>query len=121
MLHEFVIPDHEYSLIKNVHNSFAGHHGVERTLSKLKQCGHNWRYMREHVRRFVKQCPCCQKMSYIRPLIHSRPFTNATYAPFDCVAVDTVGPLPTDDYGNEYVIVVRETFLRVVGLYAVKI
>ena len=76
--------------------------------------------MREHVRRFVKQCPCCLKMSYIRPLIHSRHFTNATYIPFDCVAVDTVGPLPTDSYGTEYVTEVRETFLRVVDLYDVK-
>jgi hypothetical protein len=31
-----------------------------------------------------------------------------------------MGPFPPDDYGNTYVVVVRETFLRVVALYAVK-
>ena len=60
-------------------------------------------------------------MSVIKPTIHTHPFTTASYIPFDRVAVDTMGPFPVDDYGNTYlVVVVRETFLRVVSLYAVK-
>ena len=30
-----------------------------------------------------------------------------------------MGPYPKDEYGNEYVIVIRDTFTRAIGLYAI--
>jgi hypothetical protein len=27
--------------------------------------------MREHVKRYIRQCPCCQKMSYLRTPSHT--------------------------------------------------
>lgn len=80
ILEEFRIPKGKYKLISGVHNSLSGHHGVERTCNKLEQQGHNWPYMREHVKRFIKNnCPCCQKMSFIKIPIHTHPFTTASY------------------------------------------
>ena len=51
LLREFVtIPADKYKILSEVHNSQAGHHGVERTLSKLRELNHEWPEMREHTK-----------------------------------------------------------------------
>ena len=117
---EFTVPDELHRVIAQWHNTNVGHHGVERTLNKLKSAGHNWQYMAEHVRRFIKRCPCCQKMSQIKIPIYTHRYTTSTYAPFERLNIDTMGPFPVDDFGNEYVIVIRDTFTRAIGLYAAR-
>ena len=117
---EFTVPDELHRVIAQWHNTNVGHHGVERTLNKLKSAGHNWQYMAEHVRRFIKRCPCCQKMSQIKIPIYTHRYTTRTYAPFERLNIDTMGPFPVDDFGNEYVIVIRDTFTRAIGLYAAR-
>ena len=56
---EFVIPEREHKTIATAHNEVVGHHGVERTMAKLVAKGKHWKYMREHVKRYIRQCPCC--------------------------------------------------------------
>jgi hypothetical protein len=119
VLDAYKIPDDRFTLIGEYHNSIAGHFGVERTLSKLRQNGHSWLLMREHVRSYIKHCPCCQKMSVLKPIIEAKPFTTATYEPMVRVSIDTVGPLPKKD-GYEYVLVIIDNFTRFVELYPCK-
>ena len=74
ILEEFRIPKDKYKIIAGVHNSLTGHHGVERTCDKLEKQGHKWVYMKEHVKRFIKQnCLCSQKMGYIKIPMHTHP------------------------------------------------
>lgn len=113
------IPNMEYKLISKVHNSTVGHHGVERTLQKLVQQRQEWPHMREHVRKFIRECPCCQLMNQIRIPIRTHPFTTASYAPMECLNVDTIGPVLKDDFGNEYILVVIDCFTRFVELYPI--
>lgn len=121
LLEEFTIPRDKYKIIGGVHNSLAGHHGVERTINKLVQQGRSWTHMREHVKKFITRiCPCCQKMSHIKIPIHTHPFTTASYNVMERVNVDTIGPLPEDEYGNKYIIVMICCFSRFIELYAVK-
>ena len=120
LLDEFKIPHNLYKIISKVHNSVAGHHGVQRTINKLETQGQSWQFMKEHVKRFIKQCPCCQKMSYIKVPIHTHPFTTAAYEPMERINVDSIGPLPPDEYGNAYILVIRDCFTRVVELSATK-
>lgn len=103
-----------------VHNSIVGHHGVERTLELLAKKGHAWDGMRRDVTLFIKNCPFCQKMRELKPLIHARHFTTATYNPFDRVNIDTVGPLPEDERGNQYILVFVDCFSRFVEVFPVK-
>ena len=111
-------------MISSVHNSLVGHHGVERTLERLRSRypseSEKWAYQREHVRHFIKKCPCCQKMSYLKTTIHTLPFTTATYTPWQRINIDTIGPLPPDEHDNKYIIVIIDTFTRYMELYAVK-
>ena len=46
---EFSYSNEIYQTIFKVHNGIIGHHGVERSLEKLKKLGLNWKYMRQHV------------------------------------------------------------------------
>ena len=112
------IPQKEYRLIGRVHNSLVGHHGVERTLGKLlRLCTalklRPWVYMRQHVKLFIKQCPCCQKMSVLKTPIVAHPFTTSSYLPMERLNIDYIGPFPD---GN-YILVILDCFSRWVELY----
>jgi hypothetical protein len=117
LLDEFTIPEVVYEKIKKVHNSKVGHHGVERTLKKLHDQKESWKYMREHIRKFIKMCPCCQTMSQIKTQIHTHPFTTATYAPMVRINVDTINGLPPDVLNNRSLICIKDCFSRWIELY----
>ena len=114
------IPDKAYKANSKVHNSLAGHHGVERTMLNLTRIGDKWPYMREHILLFIKACPCCLKKNNIRVSIHTTPFTTSSYAPMQVINIDTIGPLPKDSEGNQFVLTIIDTFTRYTELYAIK-
>jgi len=126
ILDEFNIPRDLFKIISKCHNSLIGHHGVERTYKKVTEYlletnnKEPWSKMREHIRLFIKLCPCCQKMSRLKMPIHTNPFTTATYSPMERVAVDAIGPLPEDEDGNKHIIVFIDCFSRYVSMYPVK-
>lgn len=107
------ITTEHYDLIAFCHNTIVGHGGVERTLRKLKQLKHNWEYMRTDVKEFIRKCPCCQKMSQIKPAIRALHYTTSTYGPMECLNIDFIGPFP--DRG--YLLVIICTFTRWVEIY----
>jgi len=92
----------QYLEISKVHGPSCGHCGRQVTLKRLRAAGHDWPRMRKHVTQFLRHCPSCQKMSALRPVIHSHPYTLASYRPWDRVAVDTIGPLPVERNGSLY-------------------
>ena len=76
--------------------------------------------IRRYVRKFIQQCPCCQKMSQIKVPIHTKPFTTASHFPMERLNVDTIGPLKEDERGNRYIIAIIDSFTRWIGLYGVR-
>ena len=76
--------------------------------------------IRRFVRKFIQQCPCCQKMSQIKVPIHTKPFTTASYYPMERLNIDTIGPLKEDERGNKYIIAIIDSFTRWIGLYSVR-
>ena len=125
LIDEFKIPRDKYKLIGAVHNSHVGHFGVEKTLSALTLLNPRtgvprntpWPYMREHVKRFIKRCPICQKASTTTIIVQTQNFTTATLEPMERLAVDSLGPLEADEYGMIYIIVIVDCFTRWVELY----
>jgi transposase InsO family protein len=103
------------------HDSLHGHRGVEATLSLLKGIvppAEHWSRMRQDTREFVKQCPCCQFMQSSKTLIATTaPYNVSVRGPMDRLNIDTIGPLPPDEHGNTYIIVVVDVFSRFVELY----
>jgi transposase InsO family protein len=117
------IPDEIRMLIGIVHNGTSGHHGVERTLrmlttptskdSKIILIRKKVPFLRSYIKQYIKQCPCCQKMSMIKIPILTHPFTTSRYYPMENLNIDFIGPYP--DKG--YVFVIIDTFTRWVELY----
>jgi transposase InsO family protein len=117
----YKIPHDIKNMLLKVHNDVAGHHGVLRTLAKLKRhCDATktpyWPNMREHVAHFVKQCPCCQKMSFLKTPIAAHPFTTSSYLPMERLMMDYIGPFPD----GAYILVIICCFTRWTELSSVE-
>ena len=113
------IPADCYKKISAVHNRTIGHSGVEQTISKLAASGQTWRNMRIHVQSFIRKCGYCQANSEKKITVKVKPFTRASYHPMEVLNIDTIGPLPQDDLGNEYILVIIDCFSRWVELYGI--
>jgi transposase InsO family protein len=117
------IPNDLYRAIGAVHNSSVGHLGVDKTREKLiaaeGELVKKYTNLRPYIRQFIKQCPCCQKMSTLRIPIHTHKYTLAAYAPMYRVSIDTINLDEADIYGNKYIIVAIDCFSRWIELYAV--
>ena len=48
------------------------------------------------------------------------PASTVRYEPFECIAVDTLGPLPIDEDGNCYLICIIDCFSRFIELVPAK-
>jgi transposase InsO family protein len=111
----YVINNDNYKIIESVHNAMVGHGGVERTLRKLQDLKLTWKNMRLDVKTYIRECPCCQKMSQIKVPITAYKYTLSTYRPMECLNIDFIGPYP--DKG--FVLNIIDTFTRWVELYVV--
>jgi hypothetical protein len=107
-------------IIREFHGHKPGHFGVSKTVNLMLQAGINYSGMRDHVYQYIRSCPCCQKMSYIKPIIHTSPYVTSTTEPMQRLNIDTIGPMPPDEHGNKYIIVIIDTFSRYVTLHAGK-
>ena len=119
----YEIPTEHWDTIAKYHNSGlkseapGGHGGVERTLRQLDTDGLQWKHRTKHVRRFIRLCPCCQKMNQMKKIIHSYPFTVSTYGLWNTVSVDYIERLVPDQYGNNMIIVIIDNFSRFTDLF----
>ena len=111
--------DHQ-DILKTVHNVTSGHAGTERTLDRLRAKGHKWPGMRQDVMTFVKQCPACQMMRESRIPILVKPFHLSVFNPMERLNIDTIGPLPPDEEGNEHILVIIDVFSRFIELVPCK-
>jgi hypothetical protein len=117
---EHKIPRKLWNTIKTCHNSMVGHCGIERTVQKVLASEHSWPHLRDHVKKFIQRCPCCQKMSVLKIPIHTHPFTLSKYQLGECVYIDYIEKLLPDEAGNDHIIVMIDAFSRWVELYPVK-
>jgi hypothetical protein len=93
-----VISDENYVTISRCHNEIVGHGGAERTLRKIKDLKLSWPSMRADIKQYIRECPCCQKMSQIKTPINVLKFTTSTYRPMECLNIDFIGPYPDKGY-----------------------
>ena len=115
-----VLSPETYRKLAKVHNSQVGHLGVERTMARLKRLDDMWEGMRADIILFIKQCPCCQKMSRIKVPIHTSPFTAASYGLMKKLSMDCMGPLKLTDDEYTHILVIIDNFSRYAALYPIK-
>lgn len=117
---EVIIPPEVYSDIMKMHNDVCGHCGRETTLDRLRRAGIEHPNLRNLVRKFIRECPVCQKNAPYQVEANIQPFTTGSYVLMDRLNVDTIGPLPEDNMGNKYIIVIIDAFSRWVELTPTK-
>jgi hypothetical protein len=105
-----------FKRISKVHNSIVGHLGVERTIKKLLRLDQKWP---SDVRTFIRQCPYCQKMSYLKVPILTSPYTTASYDLTKKISMDCIGPLK-ESKGYTHILTIIDNFSRYVGLYPLR-
>jgi Integrase zinc binding domain len=79
----YILNDDAYQLIEKCHNKINGHGGVKRTMHKFKLLKVKWPNMRLDVKTFIRECPCCQKMSQIKVPIQAYKYVTSTYRPME--------------------------------------
>ena len=114
------LSDETYAKLAKVHNATVGHLGVERTMFRLKRLNDTWPSMRTDIMLFIKQCPCCQKMSRIKIPIHTASFTTASYGLMKKLSMDCIGRLKETEDGYTHILAIIDNFSRYVGLYPIK-
>lgn len=114
------IPEGAWSDIGLCHNASVGHGGLEKTLSHLQRLKKSWKGMREHIRRFIQECPTCQLMNERKLQIKVHPFTTAAYSPMEVLNCDTIGPLKEDRFGFKYIFALIDCFTRWLDLIPMK-
>ena len=128
------IPPALYKILSSVHNSRAGHQGVEHTFQRLAQRRDlipvnapevevfrtHWPKMKAYTKQFIRRCPLCQKMSDVHWAIWTRPLTTAAYDSMEVLNINAIGPLPADKEGNCYVLAIIDCFCRWLELYPLK-
>ena len=71
--------------------------------NKLKRIAHNGNIF-HIVGDYVRRCPICQKTRLDQGEVNVAVAVTNTLEPFECIAMDTIGALPSDDDGSCYII-----------------
>ena len=112
----------QHDLIKACHEHHYAHWGVQKTLNLLKSYHPEetskdlWPTFLQDVRDFIQCCPTCQKMIPLQAVIKAPRFVLSTVSPMTRIAIDTIGPFPTD-MGFSHIIVIIDTFSRYIELF----
>ena len=104
------------AIIKEFHNDVAGHMS---TLERLRKAGHNWRGMRDDIKRFRKNCPGCQFLTPNNRPAHGKHFTVLESRPFKRVYIDAIVEL-NGDPSYRHIVVFICAMSRFVRLFPVK-
>ncbi len=116
----------QLKLIHNAHTWDSVYWRVDRTIDLLKQRQpiltnkDTWPRLSYHVRTYIESCPTCQKMSHILVAIKASRFILSSLRPMVQISMDTIRPLPQDEKGNIYIIVLIDNFTRYLELLAAK-
>jgi hypothetical protein len=76
--------------------------------------------VRELVKKLTSECLICQKVKWQKmPQVESKHHLHGI-APMISLSADTIGPLPEDQFGNKYILVITCNFTKYCELFPVK-
>ncbi|GKT29080.1 hypothetical protein ADUPG1_001032, partial [Aduncisulcus paluster] len=119
-----LVPESDSELVTEVLSAvhddpLAGHVGISKMLECLRDNGVHLGHAAKHAKEHVDKCCVCQRMK-ARLLVRRMMKDTTVNYPFDCVAVDTVGPIMPSDSGNRYLGVMVDMFTRWTEIVATK-
>ena len=94
---------------------FGGHPGINRLVKKIRLSNY-WKNMTKDIKNYVNNCKLCKLNKTLRKNKESLEITNTPQKAFETIVVDTIGPLPKSDDGNEYAITIVNYCILIYGL-----
>jgi Chromo (CHRromatin Organisation MOdifier) domain/Integrase zinc binding domain/Integrase core domain len=96
-----------------------GHFGIKATVDAIREAGFDWPGINADTKKICATCVPCLRHNIAKRGYHPlQPI--AASQPFDHVAVDLAGPLPTSHRGNNYLVLLVDIHTRFVCLRAVQ-
>lgn len=92
---------------------YSGHFGIHKTYLRVRR-RYWWPKLKKFVRHFLRSCTLC--MSYAPSGQRPRWLNLPIGSPFEVIAMDIWGKLPTTEEGNKYVLVIIDHHTRWVEL-----
>ena len=89
----------------------SGHFGVDRTLARLRLTCY-WPNMSTSAALFCRNCNVCAVCKNPRPLPRAELSHVKAGEPFETIAQDIMGPLPTTVNNNKYILVIGDYFTK---------
>lgn len=105
-------------LLESVHGAQVGHWGKQATLAKLAMMNARYEGDEKDVEQWVRTCGICQKGRTAAASLAAANRVTMRKEPWDTVAMDAFGPIPEDEKGNRFVILMVDLFTRFVFLWA---
>ena len=100
------------TLLKELHNSVTGGHlGIKKTLSKTKDRFY-WHKMREDVKYWCTTCDVYASRKPPGKRLRAPIQKYLVGAPLERIAIDIMGPLPTTNKKNSYILVIADYFTK---------
>ena len=111
-------PQDRRKVLAYCHNhKTAGHLGVRKTLSKIRQTFY-WPGMQRDVRHYVKGCDVCSRYKGLTQTKRAPMKTLGAGMPMERIGIDIVGELPRTEEGNRYIVVICDYFTKWVEAFA---
>ena len=109
---KLAVPDSiKREIIKTYHDD-VGHPGIEKTITDISS-RYIWPSLDRDVSNFVKTCHKCQiSKPNLKPKQPPLGESETPSQPFEYLAFDLIGPLPTTDNENKYAIVGLDLFTK---------
>ena len=95
---------------------FSAHLGMVKTKSRVKQRFY-WYKLGADVESHIHKCPICTANMYPKKKPRAPLKDYRAGAPIDRIGIDVLGPLPTSNQGNSYLLVVGDYFTRWIEAY----
>lgn len=100
-------------LLAEYHNNpLGGHQGVTRTFNKI-HAQYYWKGMRKQIKEYIRKCPICQRnKTSNRKLKEPMVITTTANQAFEKIFLDVVGPLPTSNNGNNFILTLQDDLTK---------
>lgn len=107
-------------VLEQSHGSIlAGHLGVKKTYERIAQ-QYYWRGMLSDVKRHIKACMPCAMRKGLPDKNMGQMGTIESFAPWDIIGADIVGPLPKTSRGHRYLLVFTDHFTKYAEAFPVE-
>ena len=95
-----------------LHNTTtSGHLGISKTLGRVRE-RYYWIGCRQDVQRWCRACDICASRNGPQKKKKAPMAQYNVGAPMERIAADVLGPLPTSDSGNKYLLIVADYFTK---------